>query len=140
MEYKRYGSTVAVRLEKGDEICASLKKLAAAEGIKCASVTGIGATDDFTVGVFSLEKSEYEKYSFTGNHEITNLTGNLSVMNSEEYVHLHITCAGDGGAIRGGHLLGAVISLTAEIFVDIKDGVIDRKRDEALGINLWSMQ
>ena len=135
MDYKRFDNIIAVRLDKDDEISEQIKLIAEKENITAGSVSGIGATDDFTIGVFDLEKSDYEQFSFTGNHEITSLSGNISTMNGEKYVHLHITCAGKEGKIVGGHLLKGVISLTGEIFISVADGLIDRKRDETLGIN-----
>ena len=139
MKYQRFGNMIAVRLEVGDDIGAKLTELAEKEKIGFASVSGIGATDDFTVGIFDMDKGTYDRVRFTGNHEITSLSGNLSRMNGEAYTHLHITCAGKNGAIVGGHLLGARISLTAEITVTEADGQIERRRDEALGINLLSI-
>lgn len=138
MEYKIFGSTAVVRLDKGDEICACVRAIAEKENITLGDVTAIGATDDFTVGVFDVEKKAYEKFSFTGNHEITALAGNINTMNGGTYTHMHITCAGPGGKIVGGHLLEAKISLTCEMFIHITDGKVDRKRNEELGINTFS--
>ena len=135
MEYKVFEDKILVRLDKGDEIVTSLLAVAAKEGPLLASVSGIGATDDFEVGVFDLERSDYEHFRFGGNHEIVSLVGNLTTKGGEPYIHLHITCAGEGGTIVGGHLFAAKISLTAEIFLDIASGRADRLRDETLGIN-----
>ena len=52
MEYKRFGDTYLVRLEKGEEILTSLTRLAEKEDIHLASVSGLGAINSFTAGVF----------------------------------------------------------------------------------------
>ena len=135
MEYKVFEDTILVRLDKGDEIVKSLLDVAAREKLTLASVSGIGATDDFEVGVFDLERSDYEHLRFGGNHEIVALVGNLTSKDGAPYTHLHITCAGDGGKIVGGHLFEAKISLTAEIVIRKIEGRADRMRDETLGIN-----
>ena len=137
MEYKRFGNTIAMRLDKGDEVVEQIMALAKRENIRLASVTGIGATDDLTIGVFDTAQSTYRNYTFTGTHEITGLTGSINTMGGEAYSHLHITCAGDGGSVVGGHLFRCMICLTAEIVVQIIDGAVDRKRNEVLGINTW---
>ena len=98
MEYKRYGDKIALRLDKGDDISESLCSLAKAEKITAASVTGIGATDDFTVGIFDLKTGKYDEFSFAENHEITALIGNIAEKDGNPYVHVHITCAKKGGA------------------------------------------
>ncbi|MBO4338902.1 MAG: DNA-binding protein [Clostridia bacterium] len=135
MEYKRYNDTLVLRLDKGDEIISSLAHVAEKERIKTASFSGIGATDNFTVGIFSLEKQTYDGFSFTGNHEITCLSGNITSVDGKPYIHAHITCAGENANVVGGHLLEAKISLTCEIFIDAVDGEVTRKRDEKLNIN-----
>ena len=135
MEYRVFEDTVLVRLDKGDEIVGSLLDVAKKEGLTLASVSGIGATDDFEVGVFDLARSDYERIRFGGNHEIVALAGNLTTKDGAPYIHLHITCAGEGGKIVGGHLFEAKISLTAEIFLHNVAGRADRLRDDTLGIN-----
>lgn len=135
MDYRRFGSTVVVRLDRGDEIVACVLELAKRENIRLASVSGIGATADFTVGVFNLNTGVYNQYSYAEPCEITALAGNINTMNGEPYTHLHITCAGDNGRVMGGHLNRAVISLTGEVFIQIADGSVDRFRDPELGIN-----
>ena len=140
MDYRRFGDRIVVRLDCGDEIIASLKEIAIKENIRLAEVSGIGATDHFTVGVFNLEKRAYDTAAFDGNHEITALCGNINTMNDETYNHVHITCAGNGGNVVGGHLIESRISLTGEIIISVIDGRVDRKRDADLKINRFSFE
>lgn len=138
MEYRRFDDKIVLRLDKGDEIIACVKDVATKENIRLASVSGIGGTDDVLVGVFNIGKHAYDEFKLTGTHEITSLTGNINTMNDEVYTHLHITLAGKGGNVVGGHLLNCVISLTAEIFISVIDGRVDRKKDEDLQINKFA--
>jgi len=135
MEYRVFEDVILLRLDKGEEIAKSLIEVVKKEGVALASVSGIGATDDFEIGVFDLERSDYDHFRFCGNHEIVFLVGNVTTKEGAPYVHLHITCAGEGGKIVGGHLFEGKISLTAEIFLDIVTGKADRLRDDTLGIN-----
>ncbi|MBQ0097381.1 MAG: DNA-binding protein [Oscillospiraceae bacterium] len=135
MEYKRLGDKIVARLDKGEDINEEILKIAEREEIAFGCVSGIGATDDFTVGVFNLEKSDYETYRYTGNHEITALSGNISTKDGLPYVHLHISCGNKNGELVGGHLLKSRISLTCEIMIVIADIKADRKFDEEIGIN-----
>ena len=52
MEYRKFGDTYIVRIDRDEEILTQLKVFAEAEGVKLASITGLGAVKDFTVGVF----------------------------------------------------------------------------------------
>lgn len=135
MIFKEFDGKVAVRLDKGDEIIASLTEVAEKLDIRTAFFSAIGATDDFTVGVFSLETKDYERFDFTGNHEITELSGNITTVDSKPYIHAHITCAGENAGIVGGHLLRAVVSLTAELFIIRINAEITRAFDPEAGIN-----
>ena len=137
MDYRRFGDTVVLRLDKGDEIIESLKAVAVKENISAASVSGIGATDDFSVGVFDVPGQVYNRFDYSGTHEITGLAGNISTMSGEVYIHLHMTCAGTDGKVVGGHLIRGVVSLTAEIFVSFADAVLDRKKNSEIGINTF---
>ena len=69
--------------------------------------------------------------------EITSLLGNVSQMNGEVYLHLHITLADENYNVHGGHLTSAVISATGEIIIDTIDGIVDREFDEEVGLNLF---
>ena len=135
MEYRVFEEGILVRLDKGDEIAKSLSEVAKKEGVTLASISGIGATDDFEVGVFDLDRADYEHFRFGGNHEIVSLVGSVTTKEGEPYLHLHITCAGEGGKIVGGHLFEGRISLTAEIFLQKVTGAAGRLRDDTLGIN-----
>ena len=141
MEYRRYKDKIVLRLDKGDEITESILTVAGKEKIALAFVSGIGATDNFTVGVFNTDKKEYEKFCFNGgNYEINSLTGNITTLNKEPYLHLHITCTGEGCKVKGGHLINGVISLTAEIIITVIDGNAGRKFNENLKINTLSFE
>ena len=99
MEYFRCGDKIVLRLDPKDEITESIIKLAEKENISAAGVSGIGATDDFTVGVFDMKKGDYEKFFYNGNHEINVLTGNITEVNGKPYVHLHLSATGKGGKV-----------------------------------------
>ena len=137
MDYRRFGNTVILRIDRGEDIVEKLKQAALQEQIRLASVSALGATDDFTVGVFSLAEKQYHSHTFTGDFEIVSLTGTINTMNGEYYSHLHMSCADAEGHVFGGHLNRAKVSVTCEMVVTIIDGAVDRKRDESIGINLF---
>ena len=137
MEYKRFNNTIVARLDRGEEILTEIEKIAKAESIKLAKVSAIGAVNDFTVGVYDVDKKEYKANSFTGDFELLSLLGNIYTMNGEYYCHLHMSAGNEKGEVFGGHLNRAVISVTCEMFIDIIDGTVDREHDDSIGINLF---
>lgn len=137
MDYRRFGKTIIARIDRGEEVLTQLKNIALKEEIKLASVRALGATDDFTVGVFKVDEKKYYANHFTGDFEIVSLTGTISTMNGEYYAHLHMSAGDAQGRVFGGHLNEAIISATCEMVIEVIDGQVDRVRDESVGLNLF---
>ncbi len=137
MEYKRFDNVVFVRIDRGEEVISSLKTVCENESIRLASVSAIGATADFTVGVLDVDTKEYIANDFSGNHEIVSLCGNVTVKGGEFYAHLHMSAADEKGNVVGGHLNRAVISATCEMVVNVSDGTVERQSDPVTGLNIF---
>jgi len=137
MDYRRFGDTIVVRIDRGEEILAKMKEMALKENIKLASVTALGAVGDFTVGVFHVDEKKYEANHFTGEFEIVSLTGTISTMKGEYYAHLHMSAGDEKGHVFGGHLNEAIVSATCEMVVQVMNGQVDRVFDESVGLNLF---
>mgnify|MGYP004470097563 FL=1 len=137
MEYKKFGNTIIARLDKGEEVLEKIKEISLHHKIKLASVQALGATNDFTVGVFKPEEKKYYANTFQGNYEIVSLTGTISTMNDEFYTHIHMSAGNEKGEVFGGHLNRAIISATCEIVITIIEGRVDHYFDETIGLNLF---
>lgn len=133
MDYRRFGETIVLRLDPGEDIIGELERLAALEDIRLAEINGLGAVDDFTVGVFDLAEKAFRPRRFRGAHEVTSLHGTITGQRS---LHLHMNAADAEGRVWGGHLVSARVSVTAEIVVRLLDGRVDRTADAAFGLNL----
>ena len=55
MEYKRFGNSIALRLDPGDEILEQILLTAKKENVTLAGVTGIGGAGEIEIGVFDTE-------------------------------------------------------------------------------------
>ncbi|MCF0110551.1 MAG: DNA-binding protein [Erysipelotrichaceae bacterium] len=137
MEHRQSGLTIYARLDKGEEILTSLTKLAEECQIVCAEVNGLGATDKFTVGAYSIPDKQYFRNTFEGVYEITSLHGTITRMDDKPYLHLHMTAGGLDGSVKGGHLNEAFISVTCELVIHASNGRINRQKDAETGINLF---
>jgi predicted DNA-binding protein with PD1-like motif len=137
MEYRKFGNTYVIRIDRGEEIVASLKEICRKEKIFCASVQAIGAVDDFEIGLFNVETKKYcsEHYLFPA--EVTSLLGTVTEKEGEPYLHLHMTAADADHKCYGGHLNSAVISATCEMVVTLIDGKVGRRSDAETGLNLF---
>jgi hypothetical protein len=136
MDLKDFGSHVLIRLDPGDDVVESVKQAARDCGVKLGMVAGIGAVNKAIVGLFDPVAKEYHSTEMTENFEIGSLTGNVSTMKGETYVHLHAVLTNADYKAVGGHLNAALVSCTAEIIISKIEGEIDREYSEEIGLNL----
>ena len=137
MDYRRFGDTLVIRMDKGEEIIQQLRLVADREKVKLAAVEALGAVDDFTVGVFDTDEKQYHSNTFTGAFEIVSLTGTVTTMDDKFYAHLHMSAGDREGRVFGGHLNSATVSATCEMVVRVLDGRVERRLDETVGLNLF---
>lgn len=141
MEYRKYNEQLYIRLDKGDEIVASLLHICEREGITLAGVEGIGGCSSATVGVFDLNSRSYREQQVTALLELVSLNGNITLLEGKPFLHAHATFAyhdeADTPQVLAGHLLKAEIGLTGEIILTPAEGKIARRYDESLGIRVW---
>ncbi len=137
MEYRVFKNHIVARIDKGEEILEKIKEIAIKENIKLASVSALGATNDFTVGVYKVDEKKYDSNRFTGNFEIVSLTGTINTFHDEFYTHIHMSAGNDHGEVFGGHLNKAIVSATCEMIITKIDGNVDRYFDEDIGLNLF---
>ena len=138
MDYRKFERFYIVRIDKGEEILEKIKEIALKENIKLAKVSALGATNNFTVGVYKTAENKYYSNNFTGDHEIVSLTGTINTFNGEFYTHIHMSAGNDKGEVFGGHLNKAIVSATCEMIIEQIDGAVDRKYDENIGLNLFN--
>lgn len=137
MEYRRFGNTIVARIDRGEDILTALQEIAKAEDIRLASISALGATNDFTVGVYNVDEKQYHANDFKGNFEIVSLTGTVSTMDGRFYAHLHMSAGDEKGQVFGGHLNRAVVSAVCEMVITVIDGTVDRSFSPEIGLNLF---
>ena len=116
MKYQRFEQTIIVRMDKGEDIVEQVKNVALKEKIKLASISALGAINEFI-----------------------SLTGTINTMNDEYYSHMHLSAGNDQGQVFGGHLNKAIVSATCEMVIQIINGEVDRYFDEEVGLNLLKL-
>ena len=135
MEYRRFADTYVIRLDRGEEIVKSLTKLCAAENVQLPCRPGPGPPDRVILGLFDVAKGKFSSAVFEGAYEIASLTGNATRKDGEVSLHLHAAIADSTQNALGGHLSEARISATAEIFMTVAEGRVEREPDGS-GLNL----
>jgi hypothetical protein len=137
MRYKQLSNRWIVQLDKGEEIVETLKHFCKNHGITLGLITGIGATNKVTIGLFDVKTKQYYSQEFIGDYEIAPLYGNISTKNNEIYLHIHINICDANHHAFGGHLTSAIVSATFEGIIETIDGKIERVFDAETGLNRY---
>lgn len=139
MYYQKFDNVYVIRIERGEEIVASLLTFCREQGITLGTIQGIGAVDNAVIGLFDPQEKQYYSKTLTKDHEITGLNGNITSMNGAPYLHLHVNLGDAKHIVHGGHLNSAIVSATVEIFLTTCQGKVDRFQDEETGLNLLDL-
>lgn len=136
MKIEHFDPYFVVRLEKGEEIITALKQAAAAKKIKSGFLFGVGVGQDLTLGYFDAHNRFYVKKTFSGEYEFSGFAGNISTLGEETVIHCHVTITDRNFNAFGGHLFEGTVPATCEIVILPFAGLLNRKRDEATGLNV----
>lgn len=140
MQVRKCNDSYLVRLEIGEEVVAGLSSLVRAKRIKSGWLQGIGAVKDTTLGVYDLEHRCYDKRVFARDHELVNMTGNISWLGKDPVLHIHALIADPKSRVFGGHLFAATCCVTVEVVVVPWSTRLARKPDPRTGLNLLALR
>lgn len=136
MEFLKSDKGYVVRLEKGERLVEKLTGFCKENNIHSGIFNGIGAVLGAEIGFYNLDKKEYEFKKFDQNLELASLIGNVSLVDQEPYLHIHVVVSDSNLACYGGHLKEATVGATCEIYLDDHGIGISRKYDEEIGLKL----
>jgi len=139
MKYQQYEDVIVFRIDPGEDLVEQVSAICQTLNITSGTITGIGATNQVTIGVYEVGTKQYHSKTITGDHEIINLSGNITSMDDLPYLHLHITLANAQNEAIGGHLTKAVISATFEGMITKINGTVKRRHDSSIGLNLLDL-
>ena len=122
----RYG--YVVRIDSGEEIIATLRAFARAEGVRSGLISGLGAVGEADLGFFVRATGQYVTRTFSGEHELGSLTGNFSDLEGEPFPHCHAVIAGEDFVAHTGHLFRGVVTVTCEVQVITDPDALRRVR------------
>ena len=136
MNFKKINNSYFIRLERGEKIIESVKSFCAGNKINCGYFFGIGALGEAELAHYIVESKKYTSKILKQPLEIISLSGNITEMEDEVYLHCHITLSDEEMNAIGGHLKEGVISATCEIFLTKLDAEVSRKYDDFIGLNI----
>ena len=139
MKSRKIKNNYVIRLERGEKIIESLKNFCTKGKIKCGYFFGIGALGEAELAHYIVENKKYTSKVLKQPLEIINMAGNITTMNKEIYLHCHITLSDEKMQAIAGHLKEGKVSATCEVVLVKLDAAIDRKYDDAIGLNLMDL-
>ena len=140
MEYRRFNDAYIIRMDRGEEVMATLTDLCEKEDIRLASVAAIGAVDRAVVGLYDVGNKVYHKKEFSEPMELTGLLGTVTEKDGKPYLHLHATFCDANMQAHGGHVNALHISATCEMVLRLLPGQVGRRLDEVTGLNLFDFK
>ena len=145
MEYRKYGNTLYIRMDKGDEIIAGILDICRKEQIPSAIFSGIGGCSEAKVQTYSPESNTFETQTLRGMLELVSLNGSVVTDDQKElFQHSHALFSykdGERHCVAAGHIKSITVLYTAEIELrPVVGGVIGRKIDPETGTGFWRFQ
>lgn len=143
MEYRNFGGTYYVRLDRGDEIISSLLNICRENGIGSAVYSGIGGCSEAEIQTFMPEAGTFETEKISGMLELVSLNGDIVTdFDGNYFHHTHALFSyRENGEHRtaGGHMRSVTVLYTAEIELrPVTGGCIRRKSDPETGTGFWA--
>jgi len=122
----------------GTDLVAELQNFVVEEGITLAWISGVGAVARANLRYYNQEEKSWLDIDLDKNLEVISLLGNISLLNGEPIVHVHITLSDEEGRCYGGHVGPGTIVFNMEILLDTLTGPsVIRKLDADTGLTLW---
>ena len=139
MESNVRGNLHFLRLDRGEDVAASITAYCDEAGIRSAAVSGIGAIEDVEIGYYDLATRRYLKRRLEGIYELIFLAGNITRVDGNAFMHAHVTLGARDFTVTGGHLFGGKIAVTGEIFITEAGMALTREMNDEIGLKLISM-
>lgn len=140
MNVYRYhpGTVHLIRLATGDDIVDAITRYAAEHEIGAAWFSYLGAVTTASLRYYDQEARQYRDFTIDSPLEVLSGVGNVSLLDSQPFVHTHAAFADDAGRAFGGHLNTGCIVWSLEIRLEQLFGEPPvRDFDESSGLALW---
>lgn len=122
-------------LRTGDNAFKELTKLAIAEKIPSASISGIGF-GNVKFGFWNKDKKDFDAKTFS-NVEMANITGSVAWKNDQPSIHMHGVAGDATFQAYGGHILDFEVTTgSMEITVILHQRRLERGIDPCIGANV----
>jgi predicted DNA-binding protein with PD1-like motif len=132
------GPVHVLRPPFGSDVLQELEEFVRSRGINLAWLSGLGAVSRATIRYYDQPNKEWIDLDIDQRLEVVSLSGNVSLLNGEPIVHLHVVLADEQGRCIGGHLGSNTRVFNLEILMETLSGpAVIRKMDAETGLTIW---
>jgi predicted DNA-binding protein with PD1-like motif len=132
------GPVHILKPEYGSDLLKELQNYVRTNGINLAWLSGVGAVSRANIRYYEQPEQKWIDLEFDQNLEVAGMWGNVSLLNGEPIVHVHIVLADGEGHCYGGHLADGTLVFNLEIMLTTLTGPnVIRKMDPQTGLTLW---
>lgn len=139
MKQRFNGSHYIIRLQKGEELIATLTDFVKQNNILGAWINGLGGSSNAILSFYDLKIKKYQQHNFDEFMEVTNLQGNVAWLNDEPFLHIHGTLADKDAKAFAGHVKKLVVDGTLELMITLAGDKLVRKHDDQTGLDLLQL-
>ncbi|MEA2823007.1 MAG: uncharacterized protein QOJ86_5011 [Bradyrhizobium sp.] len=128
-QVRESGGRIFVRLEQGEELIDSLKRVATdcdLSGYEIAS--GVGMIEGLRLGFFCVNDNDYAVSNIPGLLDLSSVSGNVFRREDQFWPHVHIVANRPDFSTVSGHVVSAKTHITMEIFLAPMPGTSLRRR------------
>lgn len=137
---KKIDTTYIVSVKNKSSIVEALTDFVKSQKIQSGEITGIGAVSEATLRFFVPSTKNYVDKTFNEQMEVSNISGNVSEIDGQPLLHLHITLGRQDYTALAGHLLDAKIHGAGEFIFYPLDTKMVKIKDKEVGINFYDFE
>ncbi|MCS7128981.1 MAG: DUF296 domain-containing protein [Sulfolobales archaeon] len=137
MEFKS-GRFFLLRVPSGSELVNYIRKYVKDLDISTGIFWLIGSFHRAKIGFFIEEEGSYKTIDVNEFTEVINASGNISLVNGEPFIHVHVALGRMDGSCIGGHLIEGIVYI-AEVWIqELIDEELKRVKEGSL--HLWPLE
>lgn len=136
MQFTKRADTYIVKLERGDDVIATLTEFCERHNVANATVSGIGAVEWVSCGYYELPTKEYHFTEYDELVEVVSMMGNVMLKDGKPFLHLHAVFTNTKNEAFGGHVKEMRVGVTLEVVIRPLDATLERHYDEEIGLFL----
>ena len=132
------GRVHLLRLATGGDVYDDITDYIGSLRIEAATVSLLGAVQRASLRYYDQDEKAYRDFVIDEHLEVAAGVGNVSLLDGEPFLHVHVALSDAAGRGYGGHLNSGTTVFAIEVAISELDGVPPvRLPDDCTGLSLW---